>query len=172
MSDTVFIPINRTKMILLTVGYGLAGIIAFCIIYYGGMQFESISHTIFKIIALVVLLFFAVVAGTFAKNIRNQSAGLQIDRKGITDSSSSISFGLIPWKDIVSINKYKSPSAKYMVIKVKKEKKYLEAAKNGAIRKLLDQNLAQFKTPVVINVGILKTNLTELEAIISSHLKQ
>ncbi|MDA7804112.1 hypothetical protein N8987_06005 [Crocinitomix sp.] len=172
MSDDLFIPINRTKMILMTVIYAVLGLVSFSIIYYGGMRFPAVSHTVFKIVALIILLFFAVLAGTFAKNVKNKDAGLHISSKGINDESSSISVGLLPWKDIVEISQYKSASAKYILIQVKQHKKYLDAAKNKAILRLLNQNVALYKTPIVINVGTLKTNLDELERQLNTYLKK
>lgn len=172
MKKVEFIPINRTKMILLTVLYGLAGLIGFSMFYYGGFAFETVPHGVFKGLSLVVLLFFAVVAGTFAKRVKNSDAGLEINSKGITDTSSSISLSLIPWKDITKIETYRSASAKYILVHVKQPNKYLEGAKNSAIRKLLAQNVQQFKTPVVINAGILKTDLNDLSGKLKSRLKK
>lgn len=159
-------------MILMTVLYAVLGLLSFSLVYYGGMRFTAVSHTVFKVIALVILLFFAVVAGTFAKSVKNKDAGLHISNKGINDESSSISYGLIPWKDIDDISKFKSASAKYMLIHVKKHKKYLDAAKNNAIRRLLNQNITHYKTPVVINVATLKTNMDELERQLNTFYKK
>ena len=104
MAEEVFIPIDRKKMILMTVLYSVLGIGAFLVTYYLGENQDWVSPTVFKVASIVVLLFFMVLAGTFAKNVKSTIAGLTINRKGIDDQSNSISSGLIYWKDIKGIS--------------------------------------------------------------------
>ena len=169
MSDEIFIPINRKKMILMTVVYSVIGIVAFLVTYYLGENQDWMSPTVFKVASVIVLLFFMVLAGTFAKNVKSVSAGLTINRKGIDDQANSISSGLIYWKDIKGISKIKTPSAKYILVLVKKPQKYIDNAKNSAIKRLLNHNLTNYKTPIVINVTALQTNLDDLEVIITEY---
>lgn len=168
-AEEVFIPIDRKKMILMTVIYSLAGIVGLLIVYYLGENQDWVSPTIFKVISVIVFLFFIVVAGSYGKNIKNSAAGLTINLTGIDDQSSSISHGLIKWKDVTGISKVKTASSKLLVISVKKPKKYLDNAKNSAVKRVLNQNISQYKTPIVINVGILDTSLEELEILLKSH---
>jgi hypothetical protein len=172
MADEVFIPINRRKMIIMTVVYSVLGIAAFLVTYYLGENQDLVSPTVFKVASVIVLLFFMVLAGTFAKNVKSTSAGLTISRKGIDDQANSISSGLIYWKDIKGISKIKTPSSKYILVMVKKPQKYIENAKNNAIKRLLNHNLANHKTPIVINVTALQTNLDELEGIIAEYSRR
>lgn len=163
MADEIFIPINRPRMIAMTVLYGVLGFFCFLVTYYLGEAQDWVNPGIFKFLSVVVLLFFIIVAGTFAKNLKNKSAGLLINFKGIDDQSSSISHGFIFWKDIEKISKLNAGASKYMLVFVKKPQNYIEKAKNSAIKRLLNQNMRLYKTPVVINVGALSTNLDELE---------
>ncbi len=169
MADEVFIPINRKKMIIMTVVYSILGIGAFLVTFYLGESQDWVSPTVFKVASVIVLLFFMVLAGTFAKNVKSAAAGLTINRKGINDQANSISSGLIYWKDIKGISKIKTPSSQYILVMVKKPQKYIENAKNNAIKRLLNHNLANYKTPIVINVTALQTNLDELEGIIAEY---
>lgn len=163
-----FIPIDRRKMILRTTLYGVLGIVFFFVFYYLGENQEWVSPTVFKVASIVVLFFFMVLAGTFAKNIRSKTAGLYVSRSGIDDQTSSISPGLVKWKDVTELAWGKSASANYLLVKVKKPTRFVENAKNNAIKRLLKQNLTIYKTPIVINVGILRTDIKELEGILKS----
>ncbi len=169
MAEEVFIPIDRKKMILMTALYSILGIGAFLVTYYLGENQDWVSPTVFKVASIVVLLFFMVLAGTFAKNVKSTIAGLTINRKGIDDQSNSISSGLIHWKDIKGISKVKTPATKYILVMVKKPQKYIDNAKNSAIKRLLNHNLANYKTPIVINVTALQTSLDDLEKIIAEY---
>ena len=169
MADEVFIAIDRKKMVLMTILYSALGIGSFLVVYYLGENQDWMNPTVFKVLSVIVLLFFMVLAGTFAKNVKSSIAGLTINRKGIDDRSNAISSGLIHWKDIKGISKVKTPSAKYILVMVKKPQKYIDNAKNNAIKRLLNHNLSNYKTPIVINVTALQTNLDELEKIIAAY---
>ena len=169
MAKEIFIPINRKRMVVMTVFYILCGIGGLLVVYYLGENQDWISSTVFKVLSVIVFLFFIIVAGTFGKNLKNKSAGLKIDYSGIDDLSSSISHGFIKWADIKEISKVKTVSSNLLLVSVKKPQKYIDKAKNSAIKRLLNQNVALYKTPVVINVGVLTVSLTELEKLIMDY---
>lgn len=160
----VFIPVNRRKMVLMTIIYGSLGLLACLLTYYIGAYQSIVSHTVFKVASVIVLAFFAVVAGTFAKNIKNDNAGVEISTKGINDHSSSISPGMISWKEIESIGTAKNLVTSYMLIHVKHPQEIIKKAKNKAVKRLLEQNMTIYKTPVVVNIGSLSTSLSEIES--------
>jgi hypothetical protein len=160
----LFIPVNRRKMVIMTIVYGLLGLCACLLTYYIGANQSYMSHTVFKVAAVIVFAFFAVVAGTFAKNIKNDAAGVEISSKGINDHSSSISPGMISWKEIKSISTAKNLATSYLLIHVKHPQEIIKKAKNKAVKRLLEQNMTIYKTPVVVNVGSLSTSLKEMES--------
>jgi hypothetical protein len=169
MSTSIFIPVNRKKMMFMTILYAVLGVIVFMAVYLVGQDQNWMNPTIFTVISFAFLLFFLVVSGTFARYIKSETAGLSISQIGIEDKSSSISFGLIKWQEIVAISSHSTVSSKLLIVKVKKPAKIVEGAKNAAIKRLLNQNLSVYKTPVVINVNVLSTNLAELMEHINRH---
>lgn len=169
MSTSIFIPVNRKKMIFMTVLYAVLGLLVFMAVYLVGQEQNWMSPTIFTVISFAFLVFFLVVSGTFARYIRLETAGLSISQVGIDDQSSSINFGLIKWQEILGVTTHSTVSSKLLIVKVKKPNKYIEGAKNSAIKRLLNQNLTIYKTPVVINVNVLSTNLAELMEQINRH---
>jgi TctA family transporter len=169
MSTSIFIPVNRKKMILMTVLYAVLGLLVFMAVYLVGQNQNWISPTIFTVISFAFLLFFLVVSGTYARYIKLETAGLSISQVGIDDQSSSINFGLVKWQEILGVTTHSTASSKLLIVRVKKPNKYIEGAKNAAIKRLLNQNLTIYKTPVVINVNVLSTNLAELMEQINRH---
>lgn len=172
MLEEIFIPINRRKMLFMTILYGVLGLGAFLIVYYLGENQEWLNTTVFKVISLVILFFFMVVAGTFAKNLRSKSAGVLINKSGIEDNTSSIAIGLIKWGDITEISVEKKNLSNQLLIHIKKPKKYIEKAPNSAVKRLLSNNLANYGTPAIIDLNILDRKVGDVEKLIGSYSKR
>lgn len=162
----LFIAVNRRKMLMLTLMYGAIGLIAFLGLYYFGEglkhELGKIGTTIFKALSVIALVIFVVVASSYGKKIKDKSAGLGINRDGITDETTSIAIGLVKWKEIKEIVFLKSLTSTSILIHVKKPDLYLKQAKNKAVARLLSQNLTIYKTPIVINASILDVGLEKL----------
>lgn len=172
MSEEIFIPINRKRMLFMTILYSILGLGAFLTVYYLGENQEWLSPTVFKVASVVILFFFMVVAGTFAKNLRNKSAGVLINKSGIEDNTSSIAMGLIKWGDITEISVEKKAMSNQLLIQIKKPKKYIEKAPNSAVKRLLSNNLANYGTPAIIDLSILDKKAGDMEEIIGSYSKR
>jgi hypothetical protein len=70
MSTSIFIPVNRKKMIFMTFLYAVLGLLVFMAIYLVGQEQNWMSPTIFTVISFAFLLFFLVVSGTYARYIK------------------------------------------------------------------------------------------------------
>ena len=135
--------------------YAGAGLISLLVFYYLGEYQSFISENIFKGIGLVVFLFFVIIAGTFAKHLKSNEAGLMLTHDGLFDNTSTISVGLIPWKDITS---FEQLPGKELKVNVRNAEKYLTQAKNSAVRRLLEQNINLYQTPIIIKWSSLALN--------------
>lgn len=172
MSEIVFLSINRKRMLLMAAVYFSLGLSAFLLVYYFGQSQSFINTTVINIVAVIIFLFFLVVSGTYIINLRNKEAGLRVDRTGIYDNLSSISVGLIPWKDINRIEVVKTNATKLILVHVKKPKKYIDSAKNSAVKRLLNQNFELQKTPICINAGILTKPINEVEDVLKQNYQR
>jgi len=168
--EDIFIAVNRKKMISMTILYGLIGLVAFLGLYYFGEGLKDalgkVGTTIFKTLAVIVLVVFIVVAGSYGKKIKDKTAGLKIDRNGITDETSSISVGMVKWKQVKKIEFLKSLTSTSILIHVKKPETFLKEAKNKAVARLLNQNVAIYKTPIVINASVLTSDVKSLTEVL------
>ena len=78
-----------------------------------------------KIILFIGALFFGYAFIFFCKRVFNKSEMLIIDSKGITDNSSAISLGFIPWEEIDSAYIGEVLENRFIELKIKDEEKYL-----------------------------------------------
>ncbi len=174
--EEIFVPVNRKKMLTLTVAYGIIGIIVFLAFYYFGEGLKDtlgkVGQTIFKTLAVILLIVFLVVAGSYGKKIKDKTAGISVNRNGITDQTTAIAIGEIKWKEVVGVEFQKSLTSTSLLIYVKNPDKILEQAPNKAVRRLLDRNQMIYKTPVVINSGVLVVDTNELKAQIAEYAQR
>ncbi|MBD3638860.1 MAG: hypothetical protein HUJ25_16020 [Crocinitomicaceae bacterium] len=161
MIEEVHIPLNRSKLLVQIVVLSILGIGALVTAFGLSDQMPG-SPLILKGFGIVTCLFCLVAAGSIAKKRADKQAGVTINKEGILDTSSSISIGLIKWKDVTSVDKDESMAAGLLIIHVKNQNEYLKKAKNSAIERLLKQNLRKFDTPVVIEAKYLDCSLEEL----------
>ena len=115
--EQIEIPLSKKKMLLTLFG---------AIIFVGlGLWFlinpPKISNLIFGnptlifIVGLASIIFFGLVAITIFRKFSDKKPGLIINRKGITDNSSGVSAGLIPWTDIKEIKISQVMSQKFLM---------------------------------------------------------
>lgn len=163
------IPLSKTKILLL-----LMGSITFVIL---GLLFiitpETFTTTIFRnsktimFAGIAAILFFSMTSMFGIKKLFDQTTGLTIDKKGITDNSNASSVGLINWTDIKAIKATQVVSTKFLLIFVNNPEKYLERL-SGWKRKLLESNMKTYGTPISITSNTLKYNFKDLEKLIMS----
>lgn len=87
------------------------------------------NNTVITIIFKLILLFGTIFMGYgtvyFAKRIKRKKPILIVNNKGITDYTSAISVGFIPWDDIERIYIGSQQGNKFIELQIKDEEKYL-----------------------------------------------
>ncbi len=79
-------------------------------------------------VGIVSVGFFGM-SGIFAiRKLVDTSPGLIINRDGITDNSSGVSVGFIPWSDVVKIGEYSRHGQKWFLVHVKDPDIYINRA--------------------------------------------
>lgn len=170
MSDSVHIPLNKRRLtiqIALFVVAGLGGMIGF----FALAESTSLNPLIWQAMGVALCFFAIIAAGSKAKKRSDKNGGLIINKDGITDNSSDLSLGFIPWKSIQQIDEELCLKNEYLIIGVRKPGEFVKKAKNSAIKRLLEQNIRNFDTPVVIEPNTLKASLEELLDIIKDKRK-
>ena len=86
---------------------------------------DATMEIFMKTIAFIGLLFFGYAFIFFCKRIFNKNEMLIVNSKGITDNSSAISLGFIPWGEIESAYIGEVLNNRFIELKIKNEEKYL-----------------------------------------------
>lgn len=168
------IPLSKQKLVLL-----LISAIAFVSI---GIWFvakpESFKNgllgnpTIVLSIGILSIAVFGLVAFVMVKKLKDNAPGLIIDKTGITDNSTGVPAGHIPWSDIKEIKTNKVLAQKFLVIIVNKPEKYINRQTNGAAKKGVEANHKITGSPVNIPASTLKCNFDELEGIVKAEFEK
>jgi hypothetical protein len=144
--------------------YGVLAVVVFLLMFSYADKQDYITPIVFQGIGVIIPLFCVLAAGAKGKKISDPSSGLKIDKSGIHDETTHIAIGLIKWSDIEEVLEDQSLRTGLLLITVKKEEKYLKAAKNKAIQRVLKQNIRMYRTPVAIDTSYLKGSLKEVIA--------
>ena len=166
------IPLSKQKLILL-----LISSLAFVAI---GIWFvskpESFKNgllgnpTIVLSIGILSIVVFGLAAFMMAKKLKDNVPGLIIDKTGITDNSTGVPAGHIPWSDIQEIKTNKVFTQKFITIIVNKPEAYINRQTTGAAKKGAEANHKITGSPVNIPSSTLKYNFDELEVLLKSEL--
>ncbi len=162
--EVIEIPLSKTKMTLsflgslMFVGLGLwlltnlpkRNIGLFC------------NPTVIFIAGLAALIFFGLIAVIIFRKLIAKKPGLTVNRKGITDNSSGVSAGLIPWADIQEIKISKVMNQKFLMLIVKNPEYYLNKVTNPLKRSVMKMNYKTYGSPISISSNALQTNFEDL----------
>ena len=98
--------------------------------------------------------------------VRNKPS-LIIDENGITISP--FSNQKVKWNDMVEISEIKTLLRKYIVIKLRNPKEYIDNEANALIRIIMKLNYRTYGTPVLLSANQLKISNDDLLAIIKDN---
>lgn len=93
----------------------------------------------------------------------DKKPGLIIDETGVTDNSSGVSAGLIPWKDIIEIRETKIFRQQFLLLIVQNPETYINRQPNALKRKGMESNYQHFGSPISISANALDCNYYELK---------
>lgn len=170
----VEIPLSKKKMI-----FGLCGSLVFVAI---GIWFiawpDSLkgslirNPTVLFIVGLACIIFFGICAFFYAKMLSDVKPGLIIDAEGITDHSSGVAAGRIPWEDIGQIKTAKVFGQSFVMLIAKDPLKYIDREKSLIKKKTMQMNYKSYGSPLAISANSLKIGFDELHKIIQEKYSQ
>ena len=157
--------INKSKVALYLSGSLLlviAGVFVFynCLNGQGKYVLGSIELT--YVIAILCIVFFGYASVMFLVKLFSNKPGIVINEQGIIENATAVVNGLIPWKDIQSVELYTLQSQKFVLIYVHNPEEYIAKQKNIIKRKSMQANLKTHGTSIFINTNMLKVSDVEL----------
>ena len=173
-SETIEIPISKLKMVLMLLGC-LAFVTAGVFFVTSPDRFLSpVARTTEKIFigGCLGIVFFGFVGFSLFKRILDTSPGLIISEAGITDNSSGVPGGFIPWSDIVAVKETTVASQRFINLEVKNHEDYVKRQKNAFKKWIMRKNFKTYRTGIGIYPNALKTNFDDLKEIIEMRLSE
>jgi hypothetical protein len=172
--EQIEIPLSKSKMILTFFG---------SLVFVGlGIWFltnpPKSNHwlfgnpTIVFIIGLAPVIFFGLVAVTIFRKFSDKKPGLTISKQGVTDNSSGVSAGLIPWTDIQEIKISQVMSQKFLMLIVRNPEDYLDKVTNPLKRNAMKMNYKTYGSPISISSNALQTNFDDLHKLLIDKMNE
>ena len=118
------------------------------------------------IIGYASIIFFGICAFLFARKVSDHKPGLIIEENGLTDNSSGMSAGHIPWSDVENFSIMEVHRQKLIMLYVKNPQEYINRQTNFLKRKTMQLNHKMYGTPISISTNPLKTTVDELVALL------
>ncbi|MFV0531429.1 MAG: STM3941 family protein [Flavobacteriales bacterium] len=173
-TDQIEIPLSKTKMTMTFLGaLAFVGLgLWFLINPPKSNHWLFGNPTIIFVVGLASIIFFGLIAITIFRKFSNKKAGLIINRQGITDNSSGVSAGLIPWEDIIDITVSQVMSQKFLMIIVKNPEEYLNRVTNSIKKNAMKMNYKTYGSPISISSNALQTDFDKLQKLLKDKMNE
>lgn len=113
------------------------------------------------------IIFFGLCSFFFIRKLFDTKTGLMIDSNGITDNSSGLSVGHIPWSDIEQISVVEIYKQKLILLHIKNPQHYIDKQTSFLKRKGMELNNKMYKTPLSITANGLRISFDKLLILIT-----
>lgn len=171
---SIIIKVSKRKLAL-----NLLGSIAFVLIGIWLLTFQPetanpvLNNPVVKYgAAIICIAFFGTIGIFLAKRLADNRPAFVIDESGITDNSSAIAAGFIPWGDITLFPITERAKKIFILIMVNNPEHYLEKRKGFLIRKSMDFNYKNYGTPLAVSTQIMQIKVGELSQLLDDKLKE
>lgn len=166
------IPISKSKLMLLlffAIVFVAIGVMMF-FVEPGSRRSVLNIPAIRYSVAIACIVFFGYAMIFMIKKLQEDEPGLIIDETGITDRSSSIAVGHIPWSDIQKFTIASVMNQKFLMIVVKNPNDYINKQTNALRRRGLIYNQTNYGSPISISANTLRIKLDKLKALLEENL--
>lgn len=89
-----------------------------------------------------------------------------INKQGVTDNSSALSIGFIPWADVQEIKILKLMSERFLLFILNNPQDYLKKVKNPIRRNTMKINQKLYGSPFSISSNLLQITFNELKELL------
>ncbi|MBD3329561.1 hypothetical protein GF357_03640 [Candidatus Dojkabacteria bacterium] len=167
--EPIVIKLSKKKIILwLTLSIGFVAL-GFWLLSLDKGVLSLPKGTVTLIAILDIVLFSFGVVFNFKKLLDNKP-GMIITEEGITDNSSAISMGFVPWEDIIGLSVNVVNNQKYLTVRLRDMDARIEQAK-GLRKYFMEVNNNNFGSGFQVSTTILDYNFDDLYNIIVQQLK-
>ncbi|MER0122992.1 STM3941 family protein [Streptococcus sp. ZJ93] len=160
MSQPIIVTSKKSRYVSVSVlSFVMLLLSIFCIFAYSSELHLPVLSLVFIVFGLIGVVLFGGAFMFYAKRIfaKQLPPILIVDDEGITDKSSAIAIGLIPWEDITSIHLQSHLNQTYISITLTDNDKYL--AKMNVFQKYSSKANLKMGFPLV-NIVLATSNQT------------
>ncbi|QQS20790.1 MAG: hypothetical protein IPL87_04520 [Candidatus Moraniibacteriota bacterium] len=172
--ERIEIPLSRTKLILAFLGSLVFVALGLWFLVHPPTTNHWLfgNRTVIFVAGLVSVIFFGLVAGILFRKFSDKKPGLVLSRQGITDNSSGISVGLIPWTDIQEIRISKVMNQDLLMIIVRNPQDYLDKVANPFKRNVMKMNYKNYGSPLCISSHTLQMGFDDLQKLLMEKMNE
>jgi hypothetical protein len=172
--DTIEVQLSKSKTIIMLFGCLLFIILGVSFVISPGKygSFLVRSSTIIFLVGCLGVVFFGFVGFSVFKRVIDNTPGLIISEHGITDHSSGVCAGFIPWSDIIAVKETVVANQRFINLVVKNPQEYIDRQKSALKRKIMQKNYDTFGTAIGITANTLKISYRELKKILEERVSE
>ena len=174
MTDEVVVGLSKKKVFLLIVG-------SFAFVALGVWMFSLDASSIARNlprkdprfvhgVGVAAIAFFGLCGSIGLRKMFDKKPGLVLNSSGITDNSSGVSAGFIPWSEIKGAKILQVGAQKILIIMVEKPEAYVGRG-NILQRAANKMNFNLYGTPILIASNTLKIGFPELHSLFHQYLQ-
>ncbi|HYJ33601.1 MAG TPA: STM3941 family protein [Candidatus Binatia bacterium] len=158
--DRLEIPMAKGTLVrfFLTSLLAVAGCIAMLLLTQNR---PSLTHSIFRVVAFVGIVFFGVTALYAGKRLFDPTPGLILDPEGLVDHSNAVGAGRVRWAEIREIRVTQSVRQRFLTVIVDDPERFLRRG-NAMTRKVAAANHRLAGSPINITARTLAIPFDEL----------
>jgi hypothetical protein len=131
--------------------------------------FQNIS--LIRVLGIASVIFFGLCGLFILKKLMDKKAALTISAAGITDNSSAVSVGFIPWADVVAIRETAIINQSFVTIDVNDPELYISKQTSSFKKKLMQVNYKQYGALINVSANALECNHHQLKAMLEDAFK-
>ena len=163
-SETRIIPLSKKKilkMILISVVFIFIG--SWMLIAHPQTSNPIINSPFVKYPSAVLSVVMGILGGYFFfQKLQDKRPALILSSEGITDNSSAISAGFIPWSDITEVTSIKVSGQKMVVIQVHNPEEYIQRQPSSFKQRIMRTNLTRFGTCIAFSPSTVDIKFEDL----------
>ncbi len=173
-TNNLEIPLSKTKLMLMLGGAMLFVACGFWFV----ISPPVIRHPLFGnppvlfAVGISAIIFFGLCALIAVRKLFDKTPGFIIGNQGFVDNSSGVSAGVIPWNDVVRVEKHNLMGQNFLVFIVQNPEEYLNRQTNPLKRKTMAINLKSYGSPITVSANTLQISFDELAALVERKLAE
>lgn len=106
----------------------------------------------------------------FTRQLLSKDPGLVLNTDGFIDNTSGGAAGLVAWEDVTGLREIKIGFSRFIAVLLRDPAKYIARPAKRATRRLFEDYLTRYGSPVLLSTTMLQCTPDELKALLAARL--